>query len=116
MGRPTYLNTRPMTRRCSVGEKALANARHRAGPDPCGGATLGRTWLGPPLPSRRASVNGHRFLPTGGHLIPHWWPWFLPTGGHQIPPPVAIVSPQRDFGSRLAEGFDPLAGGGLREP
>ena len=36
-------------------------------------------------------VNGHRFLPTGGHLIPHWWPSFLPAGGHQISPPVAIV-------------------------
>jgi hypothetical protein len=43
-------------------------------------------------------VNGHRFLPTGGHLIPHWWPSFLPAGGHQISPPVAIVSPQRGVG------------------
>ena len=45
-----------------------------------------------------SSVNGHRFLPTGGHLIPHWWPSFLPTGGHQMSPPVAIVSPQQGVG------------------
>ena len=44
------------------------------------------------------AVNGHRFLPTGGHLIPHWWPSFLPAGGHRMSPPVAIVSPQRGVG------------------
>ena len=40
-------------------------------------------------------VNGHRFLPTGGHEIPHWWASFLPmvgrqisrTRGHRISPP-----------------------------
>jgi hypothetical protein len=29
----------------------------------------------------RLTVNGHRFLPTGGHLITHWWPSLLPAGG-----------------------------------
>ena len=39
------------------------------------------------LVSRKVlGVNGHRFLPTGGHLIPHWWPSFLPAGGHRISP------------------------------
>ncbi|MGH3599982.1 MAG: Mu transposase domain-containing protein [Pseudonocardiaceae bacterium] len=32
------------------------------------------------------SVNGHLMLPTGGHEIPHWWPWFVPTGGHEFSP------------------------------
>ena len=44
--------------------------------------------------SRTVAVNGHRFLPSGGHEIPHWWPSFLPAGGRQISPPVAIVSPE----------------------
>ena len=57
---------------------------------------------------RRAGVNGHRFLPTGGHLIPHWWPSFLPAGGHQISPPVAIVSPQQGLGRVQVRGFTPL--------
>jgi hypothetical protein len=65
---------------------------------------------------RGRSVNGHLFLPTGGHLIPHWWPSFLPAGGHQISPPVAIVSPQQGLDRFLGEGLHPLAGGRLREP
>jgi len=41
-----------------------------------------------PHPPRPPShVNGHGFLPTGGHLIPHWWPSDLS--------PVAIVLPGR---------------------
>ncbi len=40
-------------------------------------------------------VNGHLFLPIGGHEIPHWWPSFLPAGGCQSSPPVAIESPHR---------------------
>ena len=55
-----------------------------------------------------ASVNGHRFLPTGGHLIPHWWPSFLPAGGHQISPPVAIVSPRQGVGLGQVRGLTPL--------
>ena len=53
-------------------------------------------------------VNGHRFLPTGGHLIPHWWPSFLPAGGHQISPPVAIVSPRQGVGLGQVRGLTPL--------
>ena len=53
-------------------------------------------------------VNGHRFLPTGGHLIPHWWPSFLPAGGHRISPPVAIVSPQQGLGWVQVRGLTPL--------
>ena len=73
--------------------------------------------LDPPLATLGPRpVNGHRFLPTGGHLIPHWWPSFLPAGGHQISPPVAIVSPQQGVGLGSGEGLHPLAGGRLGEP
>lgn len=71
--------------------------------------------LDAPRERLRPRVNGHRFLPTGGHLIPHWWPSFLPAGGHQISPPVAIVSPQQGVGSGSGEGLHPLAGGRLGE-
>ena len=64
----------------------------------------------------RQPVNGHRFLPTGGHLTPHWWPWFLPAGGHRMSPLVAIVSPQQGLGRGSGQGLDPLAGGRLGEP
>jgi hypothetical protein len=54
-------------------------------------------------------VNGHRFLPIGGHIIPHWWPSFLPTGGHRISPLMAIESPHRGLGwSGQVRGFTPL--------
>jgi hypothetical protein len=66
--------------------------------------------------ARRWRVNGHLFLPTRGHEIPHWWPSFLPGGGHRMSPLVAIVSPHV-LGSRgLGQGRHPLAGGGLGEP
>ena len=52
-------------------------------------------------------VNGHRFLPSGGHLIPHWWPSFLPAGGHQISPSVAIVSPQLGVELSFRSGASP---------
>ncbi len=48
----------------------------------------------------KAIVNGHRFLPTGGHKIPHWWPSFLPAGGHRISPP--------GLGRVLRSGASPL--------
>ena len=56
-------------------------------------------WSPEPTP-----VNGHRFLPSGGHLIPRWWPSFLPAGGHRIFPLrlVAIVSPH--LGGRVRSG------------
>ena len=55
-------------------------------------------------------VNGHRFLPVGGHLSPHWWPWFLPAGGHRTSPLrglVAIVSPQQGRGPGVRSGESP---------
>lgn len=62
-------------------------------------------------------VNGHRFLPTSGHEIPHWWPSFLPAGGHQMSPLVAIESPHRGgLRARSGQGHHPFAGGGLGEP
>jgi len=39
-------------------------------------------WL---LNAQHMHVNGHRFLPAGGHEFPHWWPSFLPAGGHESP-------------------------------
>ncbi len=58
---------------------------------------------------REVSVNGHRFLPTGGHEIPHWWPSFLPAGGHQMSPLVAIESPHRGVGcGGQVRGLTPL--------
>ena len=45
-----------------------------------------------------AGVIGHRFLPTAGHIIPHWWPSFRCARGHRISPSVAIVSPQQGVG------------------
>jgi hypothetical protein len=60
------------------------------------------------LTGAAATVNGHRFLPTGGHEIPHWWPSFLPAGGHQIFSSVAIVSPQRGSGRVQVRGVTPL--------
>ena len=55
------------------------------------------------------AVNGHRFLPTGGHEIPHWWPSFLPAGGHRKSPLVAIESPHRvGCGSGQVRGITPL--------
>ena|SRR5437868_5285116 len=56
----------------------------------------------------RRHVNGHRFLPTGGHEIPHWWPSFLPAGGHQMSPLVAIESPHRGLRSGQVRGLTPL--------
>ena len=59
--------------------------------------------------TKRSVVNGHLFLPTGGHEIPHWWPSFLPAGGHQMSPLVAIVSPHHGAGSRgQVRGITPL--------
>jgi hypothetical protein len=56
-------------------------------------------------PSR---VNGHRFLPTGGHEFPHWWPSFLPAGGHESPH-------RQGCASESVEGLDSFPGGCLRE-
>jgi hypothetical protein len=50
-------------------------------------------------------VHGHRFLPNGGQIIPHWWPSFLPTGGHRISPPEGVV------GRVQVRGLTPLPGG-----
>lgn len=35
--------------------------------------------------SRMADVDGHRKLPTGGHLWRILWPWFLPAYGQIVP-------------------------------
>jgi hypothetical protein len=56
------------------------------------------------------AVNGHRFLPAGGHEIPRWWPSFLPTGAHQISPWVAIKSPLRGLAGGQVIGVTPLKG------
>jgi hypothetical protein len=32
-----------------------------------------------------ATVDGHRKLPTGGHLWRILWPWFLPAYGQIVP-------------------------------
>src|SRR5215207_8727490 len=54
----------------------------------------------------RPSVNGHRFLPSGGHRIsptaavvsPHWWPSDLPSGRST----VAVASVLGISSSKLA--------------
>jgi hypothetical protein len=56
----------------------------------------------------QCAVNGHRFLPSGGHEIPHWWPSFLPTGGHHFSPLVAIESPHLGGRGVQVRGFTPL--------
>ena len=41
-----------------------------------------------PVESRALStgnVDGHRKLPTGGHLWRILWPWFLPAYGQIVP-------------------------------
>ena len=60
------------------------------------------------ITQNRSFVNGHRFLPTGGHLIPHWWPSFLPAGGHRMSPLVAIESPHRGGLRGQVRGITPL--------
>ncbi len=81
-----------------------------------------------PVAQAEATVNGHRFLPSGGHRFspraamfsPHWWPWVLPMTWGWRPSSRSRARRARRSGdgrARLAaQGHHPLAGGRLGEP